>query len=230
MSGSAPPLPTTRHRDVSVSEITGQLETSSLSTSVEHVFLDKIIYNHLIHDAIFLHLTPLEFLRVGRTCKLANSIVHTFIKRTFNINRFLARFFPDGTAFRSLQARTGTLVSGSFALQFFDRTSYPESDLDLYIPAKYDRQVVSWLVLHGYKFTPNAGQPADLEKAMEKAKEDGFVTGIVDDPHSEYTERSIEAVYNFSKPSQNDTPQLKIQCIIARLAPMHVVLSFHSSE
>lgn len=45
----------------------------------------------------------------------------------FDINRCLSRFFTSPSAFRSLQARTGTLISGSIALQFLDRVRYHDT-------------------------------------------------------------------------------------------------------
>ncbi|KIJ42145.1 hypothetical protein M422DRAFT_171479, partial [Sphaerobolus stellatus SS14] len=53
--------------------------------------------------------------------------------RAFNINDFLKRFLKDPRKFRSLQTRTGALISGSQALQLLGRTRWPDSDLDLYI-------------------------------------------------------------------------------------------------
>ena len=55
-------------------------------------------------------------------------MIHKYI-----INNHLSRFFPDPIVFRSLQARTANLVSGSNALQFSDRTSYEEADTDVYV-------------------------------------------------------------------------------------------------
>jgi hypothetical protein len=68
----------------------------------------------------------------------------SYVRRTININRILKRFFPEPDVFRVLQRQTGTLISGSQALQFFDRTFYPESDLDLFLfPGReYDGSVV----------------------------------------------------------------------------------------
>lgn len=211
-----------------MNDIAAQLETTHLTTTSEkHIFLDKIIFNHLIHETIFLYLTPLEFIRLAKTCRSAYATVNSFIHRTFNINHLLSRYFPDPLAFRALQSRTGTLISGSTALQFFDRTFYPESDLDLYLPPTSDKQVLQWLTLHGYQFVPSGKQPRDLDKAISHSRD------IDDDDWSDYDtpeKKVVQAVYTFIKaaPAGEDV-ELKIQCIVARNTPMEAILSFHST-
>ena len=115
------------------------------STLQKITFTDHLLHNYVIHEIIFMCLTPLESLRLARTCQLARDAVHAFLKRTFDINRSLLRFFLDPISFRSMQARTGTLISGSFALQFFDRTFYPDSDLDLYLYDGKEQEVTVWM-------------------------------------------------------------------------------------
>jgi hypothetical protein len=39
----------------------------------------------------------------------------------YNIEHHFGRYFDDPLSFRVLQAQTGTIVSGSNALQFFER-------------------------------------------------------------------------------------------------------------
>lgn len=201
--------------------------TSELKCSYdpsEHTFLHKIAFNNVIQEVILSCLSPIEFLRFGRTCRLVHSIVKRYIKRAFDINRFLARFFPDPVAFRKVQARTGTLLSGSSALQYLDRSSYPESDLDLYVPAQSDVQMIGWLVASGYSFIPATGHASDWREAVAQAKSSAFAD------HA-YGSDGIRAVFTFSKPSHRDpTTKLKVQCIIAERAPMELVLQFHSSK
>ena len=166
-------------------------------------------------------------MRLTRTCRLIHALVHSFLKRTFNINRFLSRFFSDPIDFRSLQARTGTLISGSYALQFFDRTFYPESDLDLYVSYKSDTEVTDWLVQVGYVYTPREKQPPTIEEALEDTRR-----FLGEEEHDEeYIDASILGVLNFQKsvPGEIDR-DLKVQCIIAREEPVVSIFRFHSSK
>ena len=50
------------------------------------------------------------------------------------------------------------LISGSIALQFFERMFYPESDLDIYVEIRYYKVIVSWLIGIGYIYEPHPGQ------------------------------------------------------------------------
>ena len=69
----------------------------------------------------------------GEPAVLCTQLYKHTPRRAFNVNRFLARFFSDAIAFRALEVRIGTLTSESAALQFFDRTFYPKSDLGLFV-------------------------------------------------------------------------------------------------
>jgi hypothetical protein len=145
------------------------------------------------------------------------------------------RFFCNPIDFRSLQARTGTLISGSNALQFLDRTFYAESDLDLYTHPGHSREVGLWLIRHeGYQFVPSASQAADFE-ALVKDNWDGLAKRY--DPDNDvdmvqgqrYRLTGIGAVYTFAKDKDVDgAPPLKVQIIEAETNPLQCVLGFHS--
>jgi hypothetical protein len=95
----------------------------------------NIFSRHTIYDAVFSQSDILSIVRFQRICRQAQSAVKDYLARAFNIDRHLSRFFDNPKAFRKLQAETATAISGSSALQFFQRTFYPESDLDLYVRA-----------------------------------------------------------------------------------------------
>ena len=59
--------------------------------------------------------------------------------------KLLSRYFHHPETFRHLQATTGTVISGSSALQFFDRSYYAKSDLDLYVPLAWRAKVGQYL-------------------------------------------------------------------------------------
>ncbi|KAI0715462.1 hypothetical protein C8T65DRAFT_144725 [Cerioporus squamosus] len=173
-----------------------------------------------IADSIFSFSSPMTILRIGRTCRVAKQAVRHYFKRAFNVNRLLIRFFPDVLAFRTLQSRTGTLISGSVALQFFDRDFYPSSDLDLYVHMRHRREVGRWLLQYGYRFAPSSNQAADFEAAATEA-----LSGIGTAP---YGMPGVAAIMNFIRCS-DVSEDLKVQLIISRKTPMEVVLGFHST-
>jgi len=144
------------------------------------------------------------------------------MRRTFNLHRLLGRFFTENemSYFRSLQSQTGLLISGSTALQFFERVFYPESDLDLYVEKRYSRVVVVWLISIGYTYEPRPGSDQSLQKALEPVSED-FVHPLTED----YLNFGVVNVHNFHK----SDPDCKIQLVVSRRSPLEPILTFHST-
>ena len=206
--------------------IINQLASMHIDAQIQaedNFFLDRVISNDLLGDLIFGFSSAGSLLRFSRTCKTCLVIIKSYIARAFNINRHLSRFFPDPIAFRSLQAWTGTLVSGSNALQFFDRSFYPESDLDIYVPGRYKAEVGRWLLSAGYEFKPNSVQRSDFETAVYHPMTEG--------PDGSYNMKGVSAVFTFKKTSPSNSEEvLQVQAIIARHTPMDAILLFHSSR
>ncbi|KAI0076957.1 hypothetical protein K474DRAFT_1707755 [Panus rudis PR-1116 ss-1] len=134
------------------------------------------------------------------------------MRRRFDINKFLTRFFDDPLAFRSMQAETGALISGSMALQFLDRSFYPESDLDLYAEQKNSKQIEKWLIEAGYMFQPQKHQPPEFRVAILTNSLDRLAN----------YESDITGVDRWGDPP-------KVQLILTYLVPWAVISEFHST-
>ncbi|KDQ51108.1 hypothetical protein JAAARDRAFT_211257 [Jaapia argillacea MUCL 33604] len=187
-----------------------------------------------IFDNILSQLSPAGLIRLGRCSRTTLGAVANFANRAFNINKHLSRFFPDPVAFRSLQARTATLISGSSALQFFDRTFYPESDLDLYTFSEHGEEIGRWLQKRGYAFIANSFQDDDFGVALNQPIRDGLDQGgealkDLDLNHwQHYKIIGVNGIYCFEKVSQGGTePPLRVQIITASSTPLECVLNFH---
>ncbi|KAK7682806.1 hypothetical protein QCA50_014190 [Cerrena zonata] len=191
-------------------------------TSSQHepkTLSNVVLINDLIYDIVFSECTPASILRLARTCKSAHAAVKYYMQRAFKIDRILSRFFTSPLAFRQLQARTGSLISGSAALQFFDRSYYPESDLDIYVPFKHRIEVGLFLFKEGYQFEPGRGQ------------DDGFHATLSVDRRADFDEydfRGVHAVLTFVK-NWVDGTATKAQMIVAISTPMEAILGFHST-
>ncbi|KAI0076948.1 hypothetical protein K474DRAFT_1662339 [Panus rudis PR-1116 ss-1] len=184
----------------------------------------KLITNDLLFRIIFDYCSPGSLLRCARLSRDAYAAVKWYMARTFDINKLLSRFFDDPVAFRSMQAKTATLISGSTALQFFDRSFYPDSDLDLYVWMKHRIDVGKWLMSAGYVFQPNSSQDPKFNKAImddrvTTAEGLGLYSGMV----------GVAGVFTFVKPTQEGKVPLKVQMIVAVHAPMEIILYFHST-
>lgn len=118
------------------------------------------------------------------------------------------------------------LISGSTALQFFERTFYPESDLDLYVEHRYCKTIALWLVAIGYSYEAREGHPEQLEEALGTTPPK--IVGTLDFLSShiaDYPDSGIIQVFNFHK-SDSDC---KIQLITSHHSPLELILKYHST-
>lgn len=183
-----------------------------------------------IYDVLFSCLSPLSLTRLAMTCRAAYLAVAKFKRRAYNINRHFSRYFTNPIAFRSLQAKTNTLVSGSNALQFLDRTFYPEADLDLYTHPRHSFEVAQFLVeIEGYRYVPRHTQRQDW-KAAVNIPLDLLERRVVPrgNTNHAYPVTIIRAVWTFEKPGV-DQECLKVQIIEGWASPFEAILGFHSS-
>lgn len=155
--------------------------------------------------------------------------VNNFNQRAFRIEQVLAPFFDQKEIdeLRLLQYRTGILISGSTALQFFDLVVYPDSDLDLYVELRHCRPLAEFLADVGYQFQPTPRQRSTFDEALAFTLSLNFAgTQNLHDEEEDfqgYVNNGIASVYNFSRGSK------RIQVITSHTCSMDVILSFHSS-
>ena len=200
--------------------------------AVEDIFIRPPIF-----ELIFSSLSPVALVRFARTCRLARNAISLFSERAYNINKHLLRFFSNPIGFRSLQARTGTLISGSNALQFLDREFYPESDLDIYTHPGHTREVALWLInQEGYTFMPDEHQAdfASYDWSLEawNAWETTHPRTDIEweDMHVQrYRISGLMDIYRFEKPSPSGGAPLQLQIMSAKHTPLQCILGFHSS-
>lgn len=100
-----------------------------------------------VPDVTFLYLlrlypvfdTLVSFLPIGdiislsRTCKELSNIYQSILPMQWNIGRTLKRFVNDPCEFRSQMGQNNALVSGSVALQFFERVVWKDTEMDVFI-------------------------------------------------------------------------------------------------
>ncbi|TDL13693.1 hypothetical protein BD410DRAFT_757508 [Rickenella mellea] len=196
--------------------------------------LYAILDKPLLTDVLFGHFSAAEIIRMSWTCWAARKSVQSYSSRAWSIDRHLRRFFRDPSAFRSLQAQTGTLISGSNALQFIDRTFYPESDLDIYVFPREHLTVGKWILEEAgmdYAFQPNSSQDPDFEKAEFAAPDDDDEQDAMDveDEEAVYRMKGMLGVFTFISQMDDLVAPLKVQMIVTQVCPLDTVLSFHST-
>ena len=185
----------------------------------QKTLVNAILVNKDLSDLLFSYCTEKTFLSISRTCRIGHEAVKSYMRQAYNINRILTPFITSPLAFRQLQARTGALISGSAALQFFDRSYYPEADLDIYVSHKFRLDVANFFLGDGYTFKPTQKQNANLQIAA---------VGRTPDPDDEYELKAVRVVLTFVKDRKHGEP-LKTQVVVTEDNPMESVLGFHSS-
>ncbi|KIJ35371.1 hypothetical protein M422DRAFT_136833, partial [Sphaerobolus stellatus SS14] len=166
----------------------------------------------------FLHyLSPVQIYQYSLISRAAYHATQEYWTYVYDVNRILRHFFSDPIAFRCLQAQTGTLISGFIAVQFFARTFWKESDLDLYVPPESVMAVSKWMENHSYcSFPQRTTNPASDDTNIDPEGE----------PSLEYKQSQLRAVlsfYNIYEPSKI------IQIIVPYFTLMDVILGFYAT-
>lgn len=184
----------------------------------------RIFQSPPAYDSILSCLSQQMLVRVSQSSRLFSEAVASYSRRAFNINRHLSPWFDDPLEFRSLQARTGMLISGSNALQFLDRSYYPGSDLDLYLSSSYALEVGLWFMDKGWTFEPTDFQTEDFKELAKPAKLRAL--SRPDAINESYPFAGVATVFTFRKNG------LQLQVVVAKVnrSPLECVLGFHSSK
>ncbi|KAF4593082.1 hypothetical protein EYR38_008792 [Pleurotus pulmonarius] len=188
------------------------------------------------------------------TCKAIYDEVQAYYHRNYSLNPILEPFIPSRyiPAFRRLQKENGLVISGSAALQFFTRTTYPESDLDLYVEYARALEIGKWLEsevgctalnhqgeAHPFYRTFSRYVTSDFDRGRLPSLEPCYTTlpgnrenaapadpvHTVADGVGQYSFKGMRAVVSFLSPVSSR----KIQLIICRRNIMEVILGFHST-
>ncbi|KAJ4479507.1 hypothetical protein C8J55DRAFT_429658, partial [Lentinula edodes] len=169
------------------------------------------------------------------TCRTCRDAVKVFMKSAMKVDKVLRRFFREDNKigqFQYLQGETGMIVTGSVALQLFNREEYKNCDLDTYCILKRCGVVGEWYQSIGYAFEAAGRQKArfseDYERTMAALGMDreDVMLRIGSDIHGgeRYMSHNIAEVWNF-----RNTEGVKIQLVATDIIPEAVVLAFHST-
>ena len=91
-----------------------------------------------VDQYILQHLDPLDLLSIPNAIPSLADSAKSVRSVEWNIDNFLERFFDPGDVapFRTWQEKADAIISGSAALQFFERSSYVGSDIDVYVDCR----------------------------------------------------------------------------------------------
>ncbi|KAJ3757485.1 hypothetical protein EV360DRAFT_45914, partial [Lentinula raphanica] len=171
---------------------------------------------------------------LSQSCSSGYYAVVYYRKSAMKIEHVLLRFFKTRKeigAFQQLQASTGTIISGSVALQFFTRIEYDNSDLDTYCTLTNSLKIGKWYEMVGYKYMPAKNQQRKFEDDYARVVgSDGITRMNVEGNDGDdiqgarrYRSLYISEVWNFERDG------LCIQLVATRIKAEAIVLGFHST-
>ncbi|KAJ7583341.1 hypothetical protein C8J56DRAFT_1055104 [Mycena floridula] len=114
--------------------------------------------------------------------------------------------------FRKALKKSGSLLSGSFMLAFFDRREFRGSDMDIFMPAIFAANVAEVLLMAGFNYVPR------------RWDERLWTERLSDYVNWESTSDTIIGVLDF----YNEKWQ-NIQIVVTHRAAFDAILSFHST-
>ncbi|KAJ7575548.1 hypothetical protein C8J56DRAFT_1061447 [Mycena floridula] len=182
--------------------------------------MDRLLHSGTTDSLLFSCLDVVDLIQFAKVNRRARDCVSGYRRAAHSIFKTLSPYFcnEEIEQFRVLQSCTGTLISGSSALSFFNRTVYPGSDLDIYVEHRYSSDIALFLEALGYVFAPRPKQSRDLVEAID------YIGGrYTENPHKSYLGRGIADVYDFSRRGA------KIQLITSVSCPLDIILRFHST-
>ncbi|KAI0689628.1 hypothetical protein C8T65DRAFT_523508, partial [Cerioporus squamosus] len=121
-----------------------------------------------------------------------------------------------------LQARTGTLIGGTSALQYLERRPHESgTPLKLFVHSCHRREVGRWLVRAGYSFVPAPYQDPDFEIEISRT--------INLPPGGMQILEGISTYVSFRKVSTLEGGFLQVEVTVAENTPMEIILSSYST-
>lgn len=138
-------------------------------------------------------------------------------------NVYFSRWFTRPLAFRRLLGQCNAVVSGSQALQFFERTEYVDSDLDIFLPPAGVLRMSEWLEDMGYGL-PVEEDGYEFHSRLADASTDCLKPSFLpNNMRAVFTFRSHSPLGGIARPR-------RVQLIVVDIDPVEfITFDFHSS-
>ncbi|KAF2817820.1 uncharacterized protein BDZ99DRAFT_514036 [Mytilinidion resinicola] len=114
-------------------------------------FLTNLDNGYEIFESITRQLSPMDLVNLRQTSRDLQTACETVVATQWSINKALRKFVKDPTAFRNTMSLEHSVISGDFALRFFDRAA-PGNVLDLWTNTEVrGSRMEKCLLEEGYK-------------------------------------------------------------------------------
>lgn len=196
-------------------------------------FLIRLQPPHLIYLVSFWDIKSV--IRATTASLIVKGAMDFYSRTVWDIDIFFKKWFIRPLIFRLVMRECRAFVSGSQAVQFFGRTRYEGSDLDIYCRGSSASAMIDWLILQGYKLDGSMPIYNRQDEEYDTDNEDDTSSmSIKSTRSSNLREDGILNVYTLNRfvGSQNGlTDHFKIQVMAIWMDPVeHVLFHFHSSK
>jgi len=113
-----------------------------------------------IHQRLCHFLDIKDIINLTKTCKSLARLYQELLRTQRNLDKQLGRFLRDPVKFRKRLAQCDGVIPGSFALQFFSRTLWPDSNLNVFVKEDRYGPLVQHLIKdEGYRIIGKSDGP-----------------------------------------------------------------------
>lgn len=165
----------------------------------------------------------------GQTCIAARAAINGFLRATFNVDRYLGSTMRDTSAFRLMQARTGTVITGAAALLFFARKHSPSDVISLYVNPGHGYEVARHLIdVQGFKYQP-LGSKISQEFTDSSSTSDPEKLAVKQRMESVYSFKTVDEVHRFVRYVDKGS-EIELFVAMTARSTIHAILCSHSSK
>ncbi|TFK69977.1 hypothetical protein BDN72DRAFT_878138 [Pluteus cervinus] len=135
-----------------------------------------------LFDNVLRDLSTRDLVRLAKTNKRYEDLAVDFCRRSYDVTKVLSKHFTD-QELRRLQwllKVTGAIISGSTALQLFERMDYEGSDCDIYVEDKAAAPWLLWLSFRYRRTSINTEGPPEQYRGNAICAVHTFVRAIAD--------------------------------------------------
>lgn len=116
---------------------------------------DHVVFNILSFCSIK------ELMALGGACWHARCLILHYQSMVWSFQRRFQLWFPNTAGFQAMLYRHKAIVSGSQAIQFFDRTFCPDDPLEIYVRHNRAPRMFEWIESQGYFAASNPARSYD---------------------------------------------------------------------
>ncbi|KAJ7186929.1 hypothetical protein C8R46DRAFT_1024899 [Mycena filopes] len=170
-----------------------------------------------------------EIISCDRVSVVLHNIVRYYKSIVWDPDSFFKPWFIDSPiTFRKVLDNCGAVVSGSQITQFFDRTRYNGSDMDIFLRIGGLQTMAQWLLTQGYSYKPELGPDEYTAFHLNLLR---LSSRMVAERNS--MDEAIKGVFNYCRYITSATVVYvqKVQLVVVDTNPVdHIIFDFHSSE